>query len=157
MMEPEVQTEVDPRRQALLERLAKARAARMANLAARAAGTEVAEPKYPRPKHRRKKAKKPRKTTFRKLATEAAEHGAPRAPHAKPPVPDGWLNGISAAGCPPACNTEKCVITGENVCGHPHMGGLQSKYLSGEFKDVIARYGEAKLEISRLAAERKVK
>jgi hypothetical protein len=36
--------------------------------------------------------------------------------------------GITPKECPILCESSRCVITGEGICGHPHKGGLQSKY-----------------------------
>jgi len=66
-------------------------------------------------------------------------------------LPERWLDGIGARSCPIACTVEKCVITGENICGHPSKGGLQPKYQ--QMKDVFARHGEARHAI-KIAKER---
>lgn len=35
------------------------------------------------------------------------------------------LAGLTVTNCPTACNVDRCVISGRNVCAHPRKGGLQ--------------------------------
>jgi hypothetical protein len=56
------------------------------------------------------------------------------------------INGI---GCPPACGP-KCIITGEEVCGHPD-GNLQAKYQ--QMPEAKARFRQAVLALRRFDAE----
>lgn len=59
----------------------------------------------------------------------------PAQPLAVRSVAEGdWLAGIGAKICPTACSVHKCIITGENICGHPRKGGLQPKYRSRAMK-----------------------
>ena len=121
------------RREMLLANLAKARAARQAKLA-------LAR-ENPQPNGANKKQKKAKKPARKKTA----------------PAVDAlsWLYGLGHApnGCPVGCNTDRCVITGENVCGHPETS-LQSKYLAAGFAEVLERFNAARVELHRLDAER---
>lgn len=126
------------------ERMALAKAAKKARAPeAEEGATQLPEEREKlKPKHKpRKKMKMKRKGSIQKLMT-LQKHLAP-----------GELNGITTLGCPVACHPERCVITGENVCGHPTKGGLQAKYL--EMSPVLGRFNQARQELARLDAEKK--
>jgi len=89
-----------------------------------------------------------RKYTRRKPKIEAASK---RRKPREEPLPAGWLQGLNSINCCVACGPEKCMITGENVCGHPNKGGLQTKYMSD--KAVMGRFGEARLHLAHQEAE----
>lgn len=91
------------------------------------------------------------KRKYRRRKKAARGSGQPK----KTVLAEGWLDGISAGSCPIACNEEKCLITGENVCGHPYKGGLQARYL--QMKDVLGRFGNARSVIAHQEAESKRK
>lgn len=38
------------------------------------------------------------------------------------------LSGLTVMECPLECEPNKCVITGDSVCGHPCKSGLHSKH-----------------------------
>lgn len=148
---------VDERRQRQLDSLAKARAARAANVQARAAGLGPLLGKA----HVPAKSKPRKRSLAARTAKKLADSGVLDVPKAfvkKNAPPDNWLDGIHHApnGCPIACNATRCVITGENVCAHPDTN-LQSKYLAGGFPEVVDRFNAARMEIKRLDAERSLK
>jgi len=125
-------------------RMALARAAKKAKPPEAEEGATqlpVEKQKITRPKPRRKIR---RKGSIQKLVTlqKQSKHLAP-----------GELDGITTLGCPVACHPERCVITGENVCGHPAKGGLQAKYL--QMSPVLSRFNQARQELARLEAEKK--
>lgn len=140
---------VDERRQRQLASLAKARAARAANVQARAAGLGPLLGKAHVPARSRSRQKTAKTRPVEAIEPKTIKKNAP---------PDNWLDGIHHApnGCPIACNATRCVITGENVCAHPDTN-LQSKYLAGGFPEVVDRFNAARMEIKRLDAERSLK
>jgi hypothetical protein len=142
-------TPVDERRQRLLAALEKARAARAANIKARAElGPELGKPHAPP-----RAASRRRKTVNTRLNEAIVQHKI-----AKKGPPANWLDGIHHMpnGCPDSCRGGVCVITGENVCAHPDTN-LQAKYMAGGHKEVMDRFQAAKLELRRLDAEKSLK
>lgn len=55
--------------------------------------------------------------------------------------------GISPQECPILCEPSRCVITGENICGHPHKGGLQSKFIADSA--CVERYRQARIRLAQ--------
>lgn len=51
------------------------------------------------------------------------------------------MEGITVTDCPLACNEKKCVISGREICAHPHKGGLQANLQNA---DSMRRFNEAK-------------
>jgi hypothetical protein len=51
------------------------------------------------------------------------------------------LSGISKQNCASHCIAGRCVITGDHVCSHPCMSGLQQP--GRQPPEVLKRYGEA--------------
>jgi hypothetical protein len=143
-MEQQTETApIDEKRQRLLASLEKARAARAANIKARAEMGPLLG-----------KSHAPAKAKSRRKTARAIEQKKP----ARKDLPDDWLAGIHHApnGCPAACNAMRCVITGENVCAHPDTN-LQAKYLAGGHPEVVDRFNAARLELKRLDAEKSLK
>ena len=106
--------------------------------------TELHNPQgeHPEPKRKRRTVKR------------RARRAAPKADvtvAAKGDNPE--LEGISQSDCPFACDPDKCAITGINVCGHPHKGGLQSALLNRT--DVVRRYQAARRIIAHQVTEKK--
>jgi len=158
-MEQQTETApVDERRQRQLASLAKARAARAANVQARAAGLGPLLGKAHVPAKSKPRRKKMRQLQRRELmpVSEVAEVKKLQAENAR--IADNWLDGIHHApnGCPYACNATRCAITGENVCAHPDTN-LQARYLAGGFPEVVDRFNAARMELKRLDAERSLK
>lgn len=56
------------------------------------------------------------------------------------PKPASEFAGITVTDCPAACNADRCVISGMNVCAHPRKGGLHAKM---QVPDIIRRFTEA--------------
>lgn len=81
-----------------------------------------------------------------KAAKKAAQQAAQQVAHAAETKPDEY-EGITTTECPLACNSERCVITGESICGHPHKGGLQAKY-QGDLV-CIERFRQARIRLAR--------
>jgi hypothetical protein len=112
--------------------------------------TQPAEPKPKRQYHKRRKYR--RRLSIDKLV--ALRDEVVKKPKEAPALPDVNLEGMRHAkmgsnGCPIACGPT-CVITGE-ICAHPDLGGLQSKYLT--MPDVKKRYDQAVLYLRKLDAE----
>lgn len=65
-----------------------------------------------------------------------------------PSKPSGIYAGMSVGKCPDACNAEKCVISGQAICAHPGLGGLQPSMATNEalerFKAAQRYLGEQK-------------
>jgi len=55
--------------------------------------------------------------------------------------------GISQQECPILCEANRCVITHENICGHPHKGGLQAKYMADPA--CVERYRQARIRLAQ--------
>lgn len=143
---PPAPAEEDPKRKAMLERLALARAAKKNKK------PEPDEGGTQLPVERQKlsgkyKPRRQGKKTLYRLTTEAQDRKAAKKKKLEP----SEIAGITPTGCPVACSPECCVITGENVCGHPAKGGLQPKYLG--VTAAMSRFNQARLELARLMAE----
>jgi len=111
-------------------------------------GELVEPPAEPKPKRKYKRRKKHRKREFLKPGHISAD----------PPVlvrGEGWLDGFNSVSCPIACNAERCVISGENVCSHPYKGGLQGKFMQD--KNTLARFNEARMVLAHLDTDKKGK
>jgi hypothetical protein len=151
-------TPVDERRQRLLAALEKARAARAANIKARAelsplSGMALLGPELGKPHALPRAATRRKKTAKTRLNEAIVQHKI-----AKKGPPDNWLDGIHHApnGCPFACKPDRCVITHEAVCAHPDTN-LQSKYMASGYTEVNDRFQAAKHELRRLDAEKSLK
>lgn len=140
----ETQT-IDPKRQAMLDRMAKARAARAANLAQQAAQTP------PDPKPRRGK-----RPGLVKLKQEMEKEKLGKRLIRAAGGTDLFAGiGHQPNGCPAACTAERCVITGINICQHPSdMQQMQAYFLGPEFAEARARFSAARLYLENLDAEK---
>jgi hypothetical protein len=72
-----------------------------------------------------------------------AKRAYTRKPVAATPAPKkDEFEGIDDATCCAACDIDRCVITGINVCGHPRKGGLQARQMMD--RAVVERYARVK-------------
>lgn len=126
------------------ERMALAKAAKKAKPPeAEEGATQLPEERQKlKPKFKPRKNKLKRKSSIQKLVTLQKSK--------KLAVEE--LGGINPTDCPVACKPDCCVITGENVCGHPAKGGLQAKYL--EVPAAMSRFNQARAELARIMAEK---
>jgi hypothetical protein len=136
--------EAEARKQAMRDRMAKVRAAKGH---AKSASDPEMPPGTQRIFHEPVSKPKRHKRANKKRA-KAVEHKV------KPLVSDVDFSGMRHAklggnGCPAACGPN-CIITGE-ICAHPDLGGLQSKYLT--MSEVKKRYDQALVYLRRLDNE----
>jgi hypothetical protein len=61
---------------------------------------------------------------------------------AKPAARPVEFAGLTATDCCDGCTETRCVISGSNVCSHPHKGGLQASQMIQH--EVVKRYNRAK-------------
>jgi hypothetical protein len=104
------------------------RAANLANLAK----ARAAKKANPPPAHRPPKTKVP---------------AAPRTAR-----PAAEFAGMTATECCADCRTDRCVITGIGICGHPMKGGLQAPLMVRP--DVVERYGRARKTLAHVRIDK---
>jgi hypothetical protein len=134
--------EAEARKQAMRERMAKVRAAKGQPKVSAASDLELPEFEQrivPPTRKRHKKKVKARKAVEHKVKPIVSDVNFDGMRHAK----------LGGNGCPAACGPN-CIITGE-ICAHPDLGGLQSKYLT--MPEVKRRYDQALLYLKRLDTE----
>lgn len=83
-----------------------------------------------------------------KKAPAKKRHARPKRA-APPAAKPSEMEGITVTDCPMACGSTKCVISGVNVCAHPHKAGLQ---VSVQNEDSLRRFNQAK----RMLGQRKL-
>jgi len=112
----------------------------------------VETPEAPKPKRKYTRRKKWNRKASRKVKLfDALEKEAP------PAESTDVFAGLTHSACAIACNVERCVITGQPMCGHPHLQGLQERFKqsSEENNEIQARFKGAQLYLHHLAAEAK--
>lgn len=65
--------------------------------------------------------------------------------------PATFLDGLTREKCAAACNVDRCVISGINVCAHPNKGGLHDA-IGRRDVDALARYQQARVALALPAA-----
>jgi hypothetical protein len=60
---------------------------------------------------------------------------------------DEDFEGLTLRECATLCDQDRCVITGQNVCGHPRKGGLQASHMMN--RKVVDRFNAAKRYLKR--------
>lgn len=101
-----------------------------------------APPPAPKPKN---KGGRPRKHKLAPRVPFAMRAQAQEAPKAQPAPSAGIFEGITGGAngdCCAGCEATLCVITGDNICGHPNKNGLHAKHKMQP--TVMRRYNEAK-------------
>lgn len=84
-------------------------------------------------------APKPKRKPVRRKRRRAAAPTERKPP--TPPVPAEFA-GITATACCDECRSDRCVITGIGICGHPLKGGLQPPLMVKP--DVVDRFNRVK-------------
>jgi len=148
--------EAEARKQAMRDRMARVRAAKgqprpeveasgvaaelgIGNIQAQEVQAQEVQARFRKPNRRKKKVKQARKAVEHKVKPIVSDVNFEGMRHAK----------LGGNGCPAACGPN-CIITGE-ICAHPDLGGLQSKYLT--MPEVKRRFDQALLYLKRLDSE----
>lgn len=63
------------------------------------------------------------------------------------------LHGITQRECPIGCTAERCVITGEPICGHPCKGGIQPIHKLDQA--IVERHNRARSHLAHVELSRR--
>ena len=105
---------------------------------------EEPTPPAPKPKN---KGGRPRK--FKLVPRPPLRETLAPAPQTSAGIYEGITGGPNGDCCA-GCEATLCVITGDNICGHPNKNGLHAKHKMQPA--VLRRYNQAKLILSHQQA-----